>query len=96
MAKNVVIDKDIEEIKNALKMNTLIIGTDRTIKMIKQGKIEKVFVTTSCPENILQDLEHYEKIVKFKLIKLDYPNTELGVFCKKQYSISVVSIAKGA
>ncbi len=96
MAKKIAIDKNIEEIRTALKKNNLIIGTDRTIKMIKQGKISKVFVTTNCSENVLKDLEHYSKISKFKLIMLDYPNNELGIFCKKQYAISVVSIAKGA
>tara|TARA_Y100000294_G_C8327790_1_gene245400 strand:+ start:191 stop:481 length:291 start_codon:yes stop_codon:yes gene_type:complete len=96
MAKKTTINKNLEEIRNALKKNELIIGTDRTIKMLKLGKTAKVFVTSNCSEQIITDLEHYTKLSKAELVHIDYPNKELGVFCKKQYSISVVSIPKGA
>lgn len=96
MAKKISISKNIQEIRNALKKNNLIIGTDKTVKMLKQGKVDKVFVTINCPKQIIEDLNNYTRISKVKLSELNYTNTELGVFCKKQFAISVVSIPKGA
>ncbi len=96
MAKKVSLNKNIEEIRNALKKNNLVIGTDKTIKMLKQGKVEKVFYTLNCPEQTKKDLENYEKISKVKLTELNHSNFELGTFCKKQFAISVVCIPKGA
>ncbi len=96
MTKAKSMGKNIEEIRNALKKNNLVIGSKQTIKMLKQSKIEKVFLTTNCPEQVREDIENYSKINKVELVNLSYPNDELGVFCKKQYSISVVGIPKGA
>lgn len=93
--KKTAVDKNIEEIKNALKKNNLIIGTDRTIKMLKQGKISKVFLTTNCSEDVKEDIKYYSKIAKAKVIQLNHSNDELGIICKKQFSISIVSIPKG-
>ena len=84
------------EIKKLIKAKKLVIGTDKTIKNLKLGKVEKVLISSNCPESVINDLERYAQLSKFEIIKLDYPNDELGVICKKLFSISVLSILKGA
>ena len=57
-------------------------------------EIEKVIISGNCPENVIDDLNYYTSINKTKTLKVDYPNTELGVICKKPFSISVLGILK--
>ncbi len=95
MPKKQVIDKNIEEIKKLLKTKNIVIGTERTIKNIKLGRIATVFLAANCSEKIERDIDYYKKVDGFKVIKLRYPNDELGVICKKPFLISVLSVLKG-
>lgn len=83
------------EIKKLIKAKNLIIGTERTIKALKLGKVEKVIRSSNCAENVVDDLNYYASLNKTEIIKVNYPNDELGVICKKPFSISVLSILKG-
>lgn len=62
--------------------------------MIKNGKVEKVYLAKNAPEDIVKDIEYYSKIGGFEVIKLDITNEELGAMFKKPFKISVVSIIK--
>lgn len=84
------------EIKKLVKTKNLVIGTEKTIKNLKLGKVEKVIVSSNCPEKVFEDLSYYSKLSKAETIRISYPNEELGVICKKPFSISVLSILKGA
>ena len=57
-----------DELKKALNEKTLVIGTERTIKKIKQGKVKKVFIATNCPINIKKEITQLTKIGKIYLI----------------------------
>lgn len=86
----------INEIKKALKNKKIIIGTERTIKNLRLGKISKVFLTSNCPEDVKKNIKYYSKLAKVEVIQLKQPNDELGALCKKPFSISVLSVIKGA
>ena len=94
MARKVEVGKEVTEIKKALEAGKVIIGTDRTLKYLKLGKLKKVFMSTNCPKRVKDDIEHYGKMAKVDVVSLEQPNDELGVICKKQYSISVLSLPK--
>ncbi|MBO05533.1 MAG: 50S ribosomal protein L30 [Parcubacteria group bacterium] len=83
------------EIKKLIKAKALVVGTDRTIKALKSGRVEKVIVSSNCAEKIVDDLNYYASLNKTETIKVNYLNDELGVICKKPFSISVLSILKG-
>jgi large subunit ribosomal protein L30e len=87
----------IAEIKKALKTKgKAVIGTARTIKKLKLGKVEKVYLTSNCPDEVKEDIKYYAKLSGAKVVQLKQPNDELGIVCKKPFAISVLSIAKGA
>ncbi len=92
MAKKI----DSTEIKKMLKSGNLVIGTERTIKNLKLGKVQKVLVSSNCPASVEKDITHYSGLSGAEFYKLDYPNDELSVICKKPFSISVLSLLKGA
>jgi len=83
----------VTEIKKLLKTDKLVIGKDRVLKGLRLGSLEKVFASNNC--SYLEDLEHYGKLGKVKVSKLKIPNDELGVVCKKSFSISAIGILKG-
>ena len=85
----------LAEFKKLLKSKPIVIGTERTVKNLKKGRIEKIFLSSNCPANVEKDLSYYAPLGKADVVKLQYPNDELGVICKKPFSISVLSILKG-
>ena len=83
----------MKDLKEAVKEGKgLILGTQRTLKKLKMGEVKKVYVSSNCPEDVLEDIEHYTKIHKIPLIKLKENNEELGIICKKPFYISVLSL----
>lgn len=78
-----------------LKAGNIIIGTARTIKNLRLGKIQKVLLSSNCPSNVEKDVAYYSGLNGTEFCKLEYPNDELGVICKKPFSISVLALLKG-
>lgn len=88
--------KTISELKKLVGDKKLVIGTEITIKKIKQGKIEKIFITSNCPSDIVKDIEHYAEITKSEIIQLTQSNEQLGILCKKPFAISLISVLKSS
>ena len=87
---------DAAEIKKMIKSGILVIGTKKTIKSLKLGKVQKVLVCSNCPSSVESDINYYAGLSGAEFHKLDYPNDELSVICKKPFSISVLALLKGA
>jgi large subunit ribosomal protein L30e len=85
---------DLEEIKKNLKTDKIVIGTEETIKDLKLGKLKKVFLSANCKESVIKDITHYCGLSNTELVTLDIPNDELGISCRKQFPISVLSLLK--
>lgn len=92
MAKKI----DAAEIKKMIKSGSIVIGTKRTLKSLKLGKVQKVLVSSNCPSSVETDINYYAGLSGAELHKLEYPNDELSVICKKPFSISVLAFLKGA
>ena len=78
------------EIRKAIKDKKIYYGADITVKMIKSGNINEVYVASNCPERIKKDLRHYCRISNINLHELEESNEELGNICKKPFSVSVL------
>ncbi len=84
-----------EELRKAIQENRVVIGTERTIKLIMNGKVKKVIVAKNCPEHIRNRLEYYSKIYNIEIFEFDGDNKDLGTFCGKPFSIAVLGILHG-
>ncbi len=85
------------EINNILKAEAegkTIFGIDKIILLIKNKKIDQIYITSNLPAELKQDLLEISKINDIKVIQLKYNNEELGTLCKKPFSIGVIGIAK--
>ena len=84
--------KDLNDIKKALDAKKVVVGTSVTIKNIKLGNVSKVYISHNCKSDVKDDILKYSKVSKVEVINLKQSNEELGVVCKKPFSISVLSI----
>ena len=84
----------IKDIRKIVKEEKAIIGTKEVIKNLKLGKVKKVYVTSNCPDDVREDVDRYAKIAEAEVVELSIPNDELGVVCKKTFSISILGLGE--
>jgi len=87
-------NKNTEGIKKALEVKKIVIGTERTMKELKKGTLTSVYLSSNCPVDIKEDIAHYSSLISTEVIELDVPNDELGIVCKKPFSVSILGILK--
>ena len=76
--------------------SALAISNKGKAKFVKLGKVQKVLMSSNCPARIESNINYYAGLSGAELYKLDYPNDELSVICKKPFAISVLALLKGA
>ena len=86
--------ESIKEIKSVLKTDKVVMGTEETIKELKQNKISTVYLSSNVAENVENDINYYSEIAGAEVVKLSVPNDELGVMCQKPYYVAVLGIRK--
>jgi len=80
-----------DELKTALKEKNIIIGLKQTLKNMKKGGVKAVLLASSCKQEAKEKVEYLAKLKGVKVIELDLPSDEVGMICKKQYAVSVLS-----
>lgn len=73
------------------KEKNIMLGTKGTMRNIKMGKTKKVFLASDCLESTKKDIIKYAKLAGAEVEQLDMPSSEIGMICKKPFSISVLS-----
>jgi large subunit ribosomal protein L30e len=81
-----------EDLRSALEEKKVVLGSKRTIKYLKLGKVKKILLASNCTEEVRKDLEHYAKLTGIQLEKFDGTAKQLGIFCGKPFSISTLAI----
>jgi len=84
----------ISELKKNLKSERLVLGTSLTLKNMKLGNLTKVFLSSNCPDGVKKDVDYYSSLGTCSVENLKIPNEELGIVCKKPFSVSVVGLLK--
>lgn len=81
----------LNDLKKDLKEKKMIFGANVTLKKLRAGKLKKIYLASNCRKDIMDDIVRYGKINKIEVVKLNKTNEELGVLCKKPFSVSVLS-----
>jgi len=92
--KKEITEESILDIRKAMDAGKVVIGTERTLELLKRGGLAKVFLSSNCPDDVQEDIAHYSKLSGAEVIKLNHSNDELGDLCKKPFNISVLSVLK--
>ena len=78
------------EIRKLLGTGKLVIGTDCVMKLLRDGQLKQVLVAKNCSANVHDDVTHLAGSAE--VVSLDVTNEELGVYCKKAFSIQLLGI----
>ncbi|HIH10626.1 TPA: 50S ribosomal protein L30 [Candidatus Woesearchaeota archaeon] len=84
-------DSTLKELRQKITDNKVVLGTERVLKALREQAVERVLVARNCPDQIRNDLVHYAALVNIPIITLGLNNEELGVFCKKNFFVSVLA-----
>jgi ribosomal protein L30E len=79
-----------------LKNENLVLGSDRVLKLLREGQLERVFLASNAPAAPAADIKRFASLRGVTLEVLGVPNDELGVMCKKPFSIAAIGMKKAA
>ncbi|MBI2507468.1 ribosomal L7Ae/L30e/S12e/Gadd45 family protein [Candidatus Woesearchaeota archaeon] len=84
----------MEKLRNDLLESSekLVFGTERNLKLLKNDGLKRIYFSSNCADKIKMDIKHYGKSVE--IVELNNVNNEIGVICKKPFSISVIGLIK--
>jgi len=92
MAKKKELDSELKELRGDIQAEKVVIGTERVVKLLKSKKLQKVFMAKNCPEKTVEDIKYYAKLAETPIVELGMDNEELGIFCKKNFFISILGV----
>ncbi len=84
----------IEEIRKLLGSEKLILGTDRTLKAMRNGNLKRIYLASNADSKVKEDIEYYKEMSDFEVVELKENNIDLGTICKKPFSISIIGLVK--
>lgn len=84
----------ITDLKKYVKEDKLVLGTDKTLKLLKTGGVAQLFRASNCPEDLKSDVDHYAKLASVEVVDVPLSNEELGTICKKPFSIVLMGLLK--
>ena len=82
------------DLRKLLTSNKLVIGSDRTLSLLRQNKLSAIILSSNCSEKIKAEIEHYSAMQKLEIEHSKHNNEELGTICKKPFPISILSVLK--
>jgi len=85
-------DEQIVMIKKAIDEGKLIIGFKETMQALRHKEVATVIAARNVEEGRMADLKDLAAVSEVELVVLTQANDELGVICKKPFSISVLAI----
>lgn len=72
-----------------LKKKKPVLGLERTIKKIRGKQISRIYVAIN--SHAKEQMTHLGKVMNVEVIFVQENSKELGVLCKKPFSVSVLS-----
>ena len=83
---------EFAELKKVVVGKNVVFGTERTVKLLRQGKVKRVFMASNCSPEAKGNIAQYCKGGDVDCVELPQNNEELGALCKKPFAISVVAV----
>ena len=84
---------DVLELKKLIEDSDIILGGERTLKLLKSGKIDRVILSNDSKKNMLEKIRALSQ--KVAVIQTDRTKDDLAELCKKPFHISVIGILSG-
>lgn len=88
--KKIKKENGLNNLKKEFKEGKIVLGTKKTIKLLKKGKIEKIYLSNTAPKFFLE-------LEELKKIELEYLNIDalgVGKLLGKNFPVSVIGVTK--
>ncbi len=83
------------EIRQAVAAGNVIIGANKSLKILKRGGAKLVVVASNCSSEILADVKRYAEMGNVPVHVFDGDSEDLGLACGKPFLVSVLTILGG-
>ncbi|TDA30322.1 MAG: 50S ribosomal protein L30e [Hadesarchaea archaeon] len=81
-----------EEIRRAAESGKVVLGTDRSLKLLRAGKVKMVIVASNCPDKVKREVEYLSKLFGVPLFRYPGSSVELGTAVGRPFSVNVCSV----
>ena len=82
----------VADIKKAIEEGKAVFGYKIVMTALKNKELKEVFLAGNCPASYERDIKHACSFTNTPVTIMKQANDELGVICKKPFSISVLGI----
>jgi len=83
-----------DQLRKLIDDKKVTIGTASTLKALKQDKLKRIVIASNASQATSDAVSRYSKQTGVAIDELSVPNDELGVICKKPFSIALLGIKK--
>jgi len=94
MAQEKELGQEFKDLRVKIQEKKVVIGAERVLKELKAKRVQKVYLASNCPAKLHEDVKYYASVAEIPVVDMAYSNEELGVFCKKNFFVSVLAIAE--
>ncbi len=70
----------------------IVFGKEKVLKGLKAKQLKQVLIASNCPQAVKEEINYYAKISQVAVTQLEQNNQEVGVFCKRNFFVSVLGI----
>ncbi|OIO41803.1 hypothetical protein CO154_00445 [Candidatus Pacearchaeota archaeon CG_4_9_14_3_um_filter_31_7] len=81
---------NIIELKKELKESKTSYGIRESVRAIKKGKAEKIFISKNLPKEKEEEIENYCKVSKIPIVKIDASPEQIAEACKEEFNINII------
>jgi len=76
----------------AVKTGKVVLGTKRTLKLLKQGKPKIVIISKNCPKEIQDEILYYGKLSEIPVYTYSGTSWDLGAVCGRPHMIACMAV----
>jgi len=84
----------IEQLLKAQRAGKTVFGKEKVMKLLQSSGVEEVFVSATCPAEVVERIQNFCGLANAKFNKLEETSEEIGIACKKPFQISVAAVVK--
>ncbi len=79
-------------LRRVVATGQVVIGSRKTLKYVKLGKVKVVVRASNLPTHLREDLEYYARLSNIPIIIFPGTNTELGTVIGKPFSVAMLGV----
>lgn len=76
----------------AVKTGKVVLGTKRTLKLLKQGKPKIVIISKNCPKETLEEILYYGKLSEISVYTYSGTSWDLGAVCGRPHIVACMAV----